>query len=353
MRPPGLDTVSEPPPRLVSPAPPYRRRARWKEAGLAYLLLLPSALILGAFGFMPLLNALMLSFREWRSVPGGWVGLGNYQKALTADPAFWQSLGVTLHYVLGTVPATIILGYLLAELLHSRIRGLPFYRTLFFLPYVVSPVAAAAVWRWILDPNFGLASAAAERLGAARLLAGPVSGRPQWLEESAGIFQLLAGALHAQVPAWAAGPSLALVCIILVSIWHGLGFAVVVLLAGLAAIPTEVTEAAQIDGARGWSLMARVKLPLLSPTLFFLLVVFTIRAFQTFTQVYVLSVDNRGGPEGTTRNVTLYIYECFRTLESRLGAGYGSAIAMLLFVLVLALTLLQFRVLGRKVHYGQ
>jgi multiple sugar transport system permease protein len=328
------------------------RRGAWKEAGLAYLLLAPSALILGAFGFVPLLNALMLSFREWRSVPGGFVGFSNYEKALTADPAFWQSMGVTVQYVLGTVPATIVLGYLLAELLHSRIRGLPFYRTLFFLPYIVSPVAAAAVWRWILDPNVGLANAVAARLGVGHLLVGPLSGEPQWLRESTGIFQLLGNAAHVEMPAWAAGPSLALVCIILVSIWHSVGFAVVVLLAGLAAIPGEVTEAAQIDGARGWSLMRRVKLPLLSPTLFFLLVVFTIRAFQTFTQIYVLSVDNRGGPAGTTRNVTLYIVECFRTLEARLGPGYGSTIAMLLFVVVLTLTLVQFRVLGRKVHYG-
>jgi multiple sugar transport system permease protein len=315
---------------------------RWRDAGLAYLLLLPSALILGTFGFAPLVNALLLSFRDWRLVPGPWIGLRNYQQALTEEPQFWQSLGVTLWYVAGTVPLTLVLGYLIAELLHARIRGLGFYRTLFFLPYIVSPVAAAAVWRWILNPNFGVANAAMARVGA-----------PQaWLQEEAGLFHLLGQAAGIDLPAWAGGPSLALTCIIGVSVWHALGFAVVVLLAGLSAVPGDVLDAARLDGARGWSLLRDVKLPLLSPTLFFLLIVFTIRAFQTFTQIYVMSIDNAGGPQGATRNITLYIVQSFNDHAPRLGPGYGSAVAMILFVIILALTLLQFRVLGRRVHYG-
>ena len=317
-------------------------RRRWNEAAFAYLLLAPSAIILGAFGFWPLLRAFLLSFQEWKLVPAGFVGLQNYQQALTAEPEFWQSLWVTVYYVLGTVPPTIVLGYFLAELLHARIRGLAFYRTLFFMPYIVSPVAAAAVWKWILNPNFGIAQAVAGRFGC----------EARFLQESTGIFTLLGQALRVPVPEWAAGPSLALVCIIGVSVWHSLGFAVVVLLAGLSAVPTDITEAARLDGARGWSLMRSVKLPLLSPTLFFLLIVFTIRAFQTFTQIYVLSTDNRGGPEGTTRNITLYIVQSFYDNAPRLGPGYGAAVAVLLFLVILALTLLQFRVLGKKVHYG-
>src|SRR5205823_14739025 len=109
------------------------------------------------------------------------------------------------------------------------------------------------------------------------------------------------------VPAWAGGPSLALVCIMAVGVWQLLGFSVVVLLAGLSAVPAEVTEAAALDGARGWPLLRFIKLPLLSPTLFFLLVIFTIRAFQTFTQVYVLSNTSRGRPDGTPETVTLHI----------------------------------------------
>jgi ABC-type sugar transport system permease subunit len=250
-------------------------------------------------------------------------------------------LGVTLYYVIGTVPLTIFFGYLLAELLHSRIRGLSFYRTLFFLPYVVSPVAAAAVWKWILNPNFGLATSLLARMGI----------KIRFLDESTGLFALIAHGLGASLPTWAEGPSVALTCIIGVSIWQSLGFAVVVLLAGLAAVPNDVIDAARIDGARGWSLMRKVKLPLISPTLFFLAIVFTIRSFQTFTQIYVLSVDNAGGPLGATRNITLYIVQSFYDNAPRLGPGYGCAVAMILFGIVLLLTLVQFRVLGRQVHY--
>jgi multiple sugar transport system permease protein len=332
------------PDRTISrPKSPNRKAAhRLRDAALAYLLLAPGALIIGTFGLAPLFNALTLSLHEWRVAPGPFIGWANYERALTREPEFWQSLGVTVWYVVGTVPLTLIAGYLLAELLHTRIRGLGFYRTLFFLPYVVSPVAAAAVWKWILNPNFGVASAVAARFGL----------QPQWLQEPRGVFELMAGAFHQTLPVWAAGPSLALVCIMAVAVWQGLGIAVVILLAGLAAVPGEVTDAARLDGASGWRLARHVKIPLLSPTLFFLLVVFTIRAFQTFTQLYVMSMDGRGGPEGTTRNVTLYIFDSFQVNAPRLGPGYGSAVAMLLFAIILGLTVLQFRVLGRKVYYG-
>ena len=338
-RPIGRSPFSNPAGRAHSGIPRRRRQ----EAILAYLLLLPSALVLGLFGFAPLVNAVLLSFREWRNTPGPFVGWANYQRAFTQEPEFWQSLGVTVWYVLGTVPVTLVVGYLLAEMLHTRLRGLAVYRTLFFLPYIVSPVAAAAVWKWILNPTFGVANAAVAPLGV----------RPQWLLEEQGVFRLAGSALHVDLPGWAAGPSLALVSIMGVSIWHGLGFAVVVLLAGLSAVPSGSIEAARLDGAGGWRLIRDVKIPLLSPTLFFLLVVFTIRAFQTFTQLYVMSIDGRGGPAGTTRNITLYIFESFNVNAPRLGPGYGSAVAVILFLIILALTLLQFRVLGHRVHYEQ
>lgn len=325
---------------LAPPTAAGRARRR-RETLFAYLLLAPSAIILALFGFWPLIRALVLSLHEWRLAPGGFIGLANYQRALTSEPEFWSALGVTGFYVVGTVPATLLLGYLLAELLHTRIRGLAFYRTLFFLPYVVSPVAAAAVWKWIFNPSFGLASALLEPFGL----------NWRFLGEGQGVVALLGESVGLVVPGWLSGPSLALTCIVGVSIWQSVGFAVVVLLAGLSAVPAEVTEAARIDGAGGWHLVRNIKLPLLSPTLFFLLIVFTIRAFQTFTQIYVLSVDNAGGPMGATRNITLYIVQSFYDNAPRLGPGYGCAVAVLLFFLVLALTLLQFRVLGRRVHY--
>lgn len=319
-----------------------RRQPRWigSEAMLGYLFLLPSALILGAFGFFPLLYAFYVSLHEWTLIQGPFVGFRNYAQALTQEPAFWLALKVTFWYVVGTVPTTLALGFLIADRLHGRLRGVAFYRVLFFTPYIVSPVAASAVWRWIYHPQYGAANAA---LSALHL---PTQ---RWLLEPEGVFAICGRMIGLTLPGWAEGPSLALVCIIVVSIWHSLGFAVVVLLAGLAAIPGEITEAAQLDGASGWSLLRSVKLPLLSPTLFFLLIVFTIRSFQTFNQIYILTPQ--GGPGGVTRNITMYIFTSFYQNTARLGYGYGAAVAFLLFGLILALTLIQFRVLGARVHY--
>jgi multiple sugar transport system permease protein len=313
---------------------------RWKEAGLAYLLLAPSLAILGLFSFLPLARALRLSLTEWRLAPGPDVGLRNYHQALTADPDFWHALGVTLWYVVATVPPALFFGYLIAELLHQRIRGRGLYRTLFFVPYVLSPVAAGAVWRWIFNSSYGLAPTLGAKL--------PID----WLRDERGVFAVVAQQLQHELPAWAAGPSVALLCIAAATLWQSLGFAVVILLAGMTSVPPEVVEAAQLDGATGWTLARRVRLPLLSPAFFFLTVVLTIRVLQLFTQVYVLSIDHQGGPAGTTRSITLYIYQCFNELQPRLGPGYGSAVALLLFLLVLAVTAVQFRVLGRRVHYG-
>lgn len=319
---------------------PKRRRRLDHEALLGFLFLLPSAIILGCFGFFPLLYAFYVSLHKWTLIQGPYVGLQNYVQALTEEPGFWLALKVTLWYVAGTVPATIALGFLLADRLHGRLRGVAFYRILFFTPYIVSPVAAAAVWRWIYHPQYGAANAVLEALHLPS---------QRWLLEPQGVFAIAAGLAGIELPAWVAGPSLALLCIIVVTIWHSLGFAVVVLLAGLAAIPDEITEAAQLDGAAGWALLRYVKLPLLSPTLFFLLIVFTIRSFQTFNQIYVLTPQ--GGPGGTTRNITMYIFSSFYENTARLGYGYGAAVAFLLFVMILALTLLQFKLVGARVHY--
>jgi multiple sugar transport system permease protein len=317
-----------------------RDRRLNSEALLGTLFLLPSAVILGCFGFFPLLYAFYVSLHQWTLVQGPFVGFRNYIQALTQEPNFWLSLRVTFWYVLGTVPTTLALGFLIADRLHGRLRGVALYRLLFFTPYIVSPVAASAVWRWIYHPQYGAANAA---LAALHL---PTQ---RWLLEPEGVFAIGARMVGIAVPGWAEGPSLALVCVIVVSIWHSLGFAVVVLMAGLAAVPGEITEAAELDGASGWPLLRHVKLPLLSPTLFFLLIVFTIRSFQTFNQIYVLTPQ--GGPGGVTRNITMYIFTSFYQNTARLGYGYGAAVAFLLFGLILALTLLQFRVLGSRVHY--
>jgi multiple sugar transport system permease protein len=200
-------------------------------------------------------------------------------------------------------------------------------------------VAAALVWRWIFHAQYGILNYALGLVGIA----------PQgWLQEPDGIVELLLQPFGVAVPTWAAGPSQALMSIVIFTVWHSLGFSVIIVLAGLTNIPGEVYDAARIDGAGSWALLRRITLPLLSPTLFFLMVVATIGAFQSFNSIYVMTDPQHGGPLGTTKNATMYIFQNFFEF-TRLG--YASAVAFLLFFLVLGLTVLQLRVLGRRVHY--
>jgi multiple sugar transport system permease protein len=297
--------------------------------------------IIGGFHVWPLLYAAWVSLHEWKIRPGELIGLANYHQALTAG-GFWQSVLVTGWYVLGTVPPTLLLAYLIAELLNRKIPGRDVYRVLFFTPYIVSPVAAAAVWKWVFYSASPPVNQALIDHGLTTL------PNQTWLLQPRGIFLWLAQGLGHDLPRWAHGPSLALCCIMVVTIWTSLGFAVVVLLGGLSQVPTEVLEAAQLDGATGWRLRRHVIWPMLSPVLFFLLIVFTIRAFQAFSQIYVFTGENN--LLGTTSTLTFYIYEtAFRGAGAR---GYGSAVAFLLFGIILALTWLQFVAVGKRVHYG-
>lgn len=310
-----------------------------REGPLALWCLLPSALVLGTFALWPLGYAAWVSLHEWTLSAGPWVGLGNYRELLH-DKLFWQSLSVTLWYVAGTLPTTLLLAYLVAEVLNRPFRGRECYRVLFFTPYVVSPVAASAVWKWMF--------AATPLLNAWLQRRGLDWPDQNWLLQPRGLFAMVATATGHTLPDWLGGPALALCCVMVVSIWTSLGFAVVVLLAGLSQVPTDVLEAAQLDGATGWRLRRHVIWPLLSPTLFFLVIIYTIRAFQAFNQIYVMTPR---GLLGRTSTVTYYIYEAAFIAGGK-GPGFGSAVAFVLFGIILSLTVVQFRVLGRHVHYG-
>ena len=310
------------------------RRPRENLAGCLYVG--PAALVLGLFCVFPVCYAFYVSLHRWGLSRQAYVGLGNYRRAF-ADPEFGRALLVTVYYVLGTVPVSLVLGLVIANLLAQRIRGRGVYRTVYFLPYVTSVVAAAAVWVWIFYPaEHGLANAALARLGL------PAQG---WVEESRGVFGLVAGHFGFHVAPWAAGPSLALVCVMVFSVWSAVGFYVVVLLAALSNVPREIYEAAAIDGATGWRRLRHITVPMISPTLFFLLIVATIRAFRVFGHIYVLASKDT---ERTAHNVTMLI---FRTFYETGETGYGSAIALILFAIILAVTLIQMRVAGRRVHY--
>lgn len=306
---------------------------RFRDAPLAALLLAPALALLGVFGLFPLFNAVYLSLFELRTDGQQFVGLAHYGEALGGAP-FWSSFIVTLTFCAITVPAAMALSFLVASALFRITRFRALYRTLYFLPYVTSVVAAAMVWRALYEPSFGAVN---QMLG---LLGLPAQ---QWLIEPRGLLSILTnGAISHDI-----GPSLALCCVMLFQIWHTVGFMTVVLLAGLTAVPQELEDAARIDGASWIQRTRHVTLPLLSPTLFFLGIVGVIGSFQAFNSFYALTGNGRG-PLDTTQSMTVYIYTNFYEY-GRLG--YGSAVAVLLCLIIVGFTLLQWRAMGRKVYY--
>jgi len=294
-----------------------RHQTRW-----AYLFLAPALLLFALTVFYPMLRALQYSLFEWPL--GGvktFVGLGNYRRLLLDDGSFRQSLEVTLYFTVLSVLPTIVLALFAAALLNGsrlRLRGL--FRTIYFVPVVTSLVAVGYVWRALLEPSFGLVNTVIGWFG--------VTG-----------------------PGWLADPSWALDGIVLMTVWRDLGFYMVIFLAGLQAIPREVTDAARIDGAGAWGRFRHVTLPLLNPSIVLAAVIGVINGLQLFTQVYVMTGSAQqlpGGPLGSTRSVVLYVVEqTFRPLEM----GYGSAAAFVLFILIMIVTLIQFRLIQRKFEY--
>ena len=309
------------------------RGKRWRDAPLAGFLLSPVFAILGMFGVFPLFFAVYLSLFNYRRPERTFFALGNYARAVT-EPSFWNSLLVTLYYVVGTIPVTMAVSFLIASLLYRIVRGRGLFRTLYFLPYITAVVASATVWAAMLHPQDGPVNAFLQLLGL----------QPQiWLLESRGVLHLLTnGWIRHDI-----GPSLALFCVMAFEVWHSSGFMVVIFLAGLTAIPRELEEAARIDGANWRQTTRAVTLPILSPTLFFLLVVSTIKAFQAFNSFYAMTGTGRG-PQDTTQNLTVYIYANFYEFGR---IGYGAAVATLLALGIVLMTVLQWRIAGRWVHY--
>jgi multiple sugar transport system permease protein len=330
-------------PALTAPADgglPRRRfsRRKLRQTPIAYAFLLPALLIIGTFHFFPVFYAFWISLRNWGVADRGMVWFKNYNEALHSH-AFWQSLGTTIYFALGTVPITMALACIVAYLLYQKVRFLGVFRTLYFLPYVTSTVAAAAVWLWIFNPTKGVANNLFGAIGIGRL---------RWIQEPHGVFQMLGHAAHIDVPGLLQGPSLALVSVMVVTIWHQLGFQVVIFLVGLGNVPSELYEAARIDGAGERQIFFRMTLPMLSPTIFFLAIISTIGAFQAFNEIYTMTnnsnVGGSGGPLRTTQTVMVNIFNQFQ-VSHRLG--YGSAVAFVLFVIIMVMTVVQLR-LGNR-----
>jgi multiple sugar transport system permease protein len=307
----------------------------------AVLYLVPAGIIIGVFKLFPIASAFGLSFFDVKMGRiRGFVGLAQYAKLLQ-DSVFWSSLGTTAYYVLGVVPLSLFLSLFAAVLLNQKIRPLGFYRTAYFLPVVTSLVAVSMVWKWIFHPRLGLLNYLLSFIGGGSL---------KWLDEPRGVFEMLASSVGAHWwPHGLAGPSLALVAVIIVSIWRGLGYNIVIFLAGLQSIPDEYYEAARIDGANPRQVFWRVTWPLLSPTTFYVLLSTTIVSFQVFTQIYLMTGPPIGGPMGTTKVVVYYLFE--KGFDAGGNAGYASAVALVLFCIILSLTLVQRRVVERRVYY--
>ena len=311
------------------------------EAIQAWLFLLPAVVILGVFQIFPAIAAFYMSLFKWDVVQGSFRGLGNYTDWLydnsIRSPDFWRALSTTFSYVIFTVPLEIALSLVLAYLLFQKMRGRGIYRTVYYLPYVTSFVAAAAVFFWVFHPQYGLVNDVIGIFGI---------GPQRWLDEPNGIFDLAASGFGITLPEWLAGPSLALVVLSLVTIWHYLGYQIVIFLAGLSNISQEFYEAARLDGANERQIFTKITLPLLSPTTFFVFTVASIGVLRSFDSVYVLT---NGGPLDTTRTVTLLV---FKTAFQQAQFGLGAALAFILTLVILLFTLIQFRVLGSRVNYG-
>jgi multiple sugar transport system permease protein len=291
------------------------KHARLFAAEERYGWLFASPWILGflALTLGPMIASAWMTFTDWTILkPPVFVGLQNYY-ALMEDPLIWQSFKLTTLYAVGYVPLNAALGLGLAVMLNQKISGLRFYRTAYYMPSVLSGVAVAVMWRLILSADFGLLN---------------------YLLSLVGI----------QGPAWLSDPKWVLPAFILMALWH-FGGSVVLYLAGLQGIPTDLYEAAAVDGANGMHKLFRITIPLMTPVIFFQLIIGVINALQTFTQAFIMT---KGGPMNASLFIVLYLYQ--KAFES-FQMGYASLIAWLLFLYILALTLVLLRTSDRWVYY--
>jgi multiple sugar transport system permease protein len=294
---------------------------RWlkKPAGrrtiIGYIFIAPFILGFIIWFLIPALTSLWMAFQDWNMIkPPQFVALNNF-KDLFRDKLFWQSLKVTTTYTAISVPLTMVLAFLLALLMNTKVRGITVFRTIYYMPSIVPAVANAVLWAWILNSEFGLLNAFLHFLGLPKIM---------WLQE----------------PEWA------LPALILMSLWS-LGGPMVIYLAGLQGIPNEFYEAAEIDGAGGWAKLWHVTIPLMSPVIFFNFIMGVIGTFQVFTAGYLIT---NGGPQNATLFYVLYLY---RNAFQYLRMGYAAALAWVLALVIMGLTALIFRGLGGRVYYEE
>lgn len=288
----------------------------WKksETWLFYLCISPWLVGFFIWTAGPMVYSLYLSFTSWDLFTAPrWVGLGNYQDLFTDNTDFWQSLKVTGIYTIVQVPLSLAGALAIALLLNSAVRGIAFFRTIFYLPSVLPSIAVAVLWTWVFNPEFG-------------------------------VLNVLLRLVGIEGPRWLADPNWALPALIMMSFWT-LGGSMIIYLAGLKGIPTSLYEAAELDGANKVQQLVNITIPQLTPTIFFNLIMNIIGSFQVFTQAYAMT---SGGPQKST---LFYMYYLFDMAFIKFRMGYASALAWVLFIIILVFTLLVIRSSTLWVYY--
>jgi multiple sugar transport system permease protein len=293
----------------TAPRSTTRKRKRWfsEENVFVASAMVPCVLYYALFSGFPILFALYLSVQNWSLIDEPeFVGLGNYIKVLTDDPVFFMGLKNTAIYAVGTVLIGMVLALFVALLINNLKKATGVFRTIYFLPVITSMVAASVVWRWLYQGQFGLFNQILSLLGMNKV---------PWLDS----------------------PKYALPSLMAMSIWKGLGFTAVLFMAGLQSIPPTFYDAAQIDGANRWKTLIHITIPLLQPTIVFVLITGFIGGFQAFTEMFIMT---RGGPMYSTTTIVMHLYE--RAFEY-FQMGYASAVAFILFAIIIGLTAIQLR----------
>ena len=280
-----------------------------RDSLIAYSFIAPNFIGFCVFTLVPMVFAIALAFCSWDGRHAiEFVGVSNFIKLFTTDKIFQAALVNTIVYVIGTVPLTLVCSLAMAVLLNQNVKLRNFFRTVAFFPYVASLVAVAAVWNMIFNPAMGPINMLLSQLGVENL------------------------------PRWAAGKDTAMLTVILFSVWKNMGYYMVIYLAGLQGCNPDLNEAAELDGANRWQQFIHITLPQLRPTTFFVVIMLTISGFKVYDQMYMIT---QGGPGTATMTLVYYIYNV--AFVNTPKYGYASAIAMVLFVLVLIVTIIQFR----------
>ena len=278
-----------------------------------WIFILPTMIGLIILNIYPMIQTVIQSFYKTGDFGKGntFVGLKNYQKVF-GDGEIWQALWNTIKYALVEVPISVVLGLLLAVLLNKKMKGRGVFRTIFFLPMVVAPAAIAMVWKWLYNSNFGLIN---------------------------NIF-------HIKVN-WISNPNIAIFSIAVIGIWSVIGYNMVLFLAGLQSVPRDYYEAASLDGATGWQQLTRITIPLISPTIFFVVVTRVIGAMQVFDLIYMLIDLNNPAWKKTETLVSLFYKYSFEQSKK----GYGAVVVVLLLAVIMVLTVIQLNGQKKWVHY--